>query len=383
MSGTSTSSSLAYQKAHFDDDRAPGILAACIIGIFFAAVSVILRLWAQAMIGKMLSADSWLILIAAVTAIATAACTLAAIDNGLGKHEFRVLSEDPNPPERTAFIFEMGYVVTVVQAVGLIFTKLSILLFYHRVFTTPHRALKWTIRLLFACCLALNVASIIEFILACIPPQAFWLQVYPALGYAPPDPRVGTCNSHILHLVVPPVADLIFDTLVLVVPAVVLWNLQLPVRKRIGLIFAFSFGTFVTAISILRFVFGFKMESGGDLSWDASDSFLWTSVQICFGVSTACIPAMAPLYRLAKSYGRTKRVRASQFVPLSERKPNAETERGAYRASHAADDLESGRESGARGGGSLPEIPMGTLNIQVSKAISMMLKVPLPKPVSS
>ena len=92
MSGNATADILAYQLAHFNEDRGPELMAGCVISIVFAALSVMLRFYAQSLIGKGFAADSWLILAAAVVAIASTSCTIAAVNNGLGKHEVDCLS---------------------------------------------------------------------------------------------------------------------------------------------------------------------------------------------------------------------------------------------------------------------------------------------------
>lgn len=79
----------ADQVAVYDEDHSSRLLAGCITIIALASVSLILRSWAQARIGKLFAADSWLVLCAAVCAIATTATAIVSIKNGLGKHQVR------------------------------------------------------------------------------------------------------------------------------------------------------------------------------------------------------------------------------------------------------------------------------------------------------
>lgn len=274
----------------------------------------------------------------------------------------------------------MGYIVTVLQAVALMFTKLSILLFYHRAFTTVLRPVKWTIWILFYYCIGLGIGSTVEFICACIPPQMFWLRVYPIFGYELPEPLEENCLPQQMHLGVPLLLDLASEIVMLAVPAIVLWNLQLPLRKKIGLTFAFSMGIFVTAISVVRFYYSWRMVNDGDLSWDDTDSFMWTSVQVCFGVTTACIPACAPLLRMIQAQTTRKATYGSSFKSnfTSHSKPKAETDSVMNLARPAWDDVEhipwtSNRceirsDTPARGGHPIPMQPLG---IQVSHDVKV------------
>ncbi|GKZ30065.1 hypothetical protein AbraIFM66950_007673 [Aspergillus brasiliensis] len=296
----STSAMDALLSNHSRENRGPEVLAACIISMVFCVLATVIRLVAQATIRRLFTPDSILIIFAAILALAVSSCTIVAVKNGLGRHEYWVMKEDPHPPERTALIFEMGYVVTVLQAVALMFNKLSILFFYQRAFTSIVRSLRYTIWALFVFCTGLGVGSTVAFICACVPPQMFWLRVYPIFGFEPPEPLHGTCEPQRLHLGVPLLLDLFSEVVMLLVPVIVLWNLQMPYRKKVAVIFTFTLGGFVTAISAVRFYYSWQLENGGDLSWDDTDSYLWNSVQLCWGVVTACIPASAPLLRVVQ-----------------------------------------------------------------------------------
>ena len=186
------------------------------------------------------------------------------------------------------------------------FLKLAILVFYRRAFTMRNKAFRLSIMIVGAFSIVLGVAQTIEFILACIPASLFWERVYLALGEAPPHPLSGYCMPQTIHLTIPLILDLVSEVAILVLPAIALWDLQLPIRKKFGLFFAFSLGFFVTAISIVRLVQAYKLKNDGDLTWNDADSYLWQTLQVAFGVACACVPAMAPLYRLAKQRAVSK-----------------------------------------------------------------------------
>ena len=186
------------------------------------------------------------------------------------------------------------------------FLKLAILVFYRRAFTMRNKAFRLSIMIVGAFSIVLGVAQTIEFILACIPASLFWERVYLALGEAPPHPLSGYCMPQTIHLTIPLILDLVSEVAILVLPAIALWELQLPIRKKVGLFFAFSLGFFVTAISIVRLVQAYKLKNDGDLTWNDADSYLWQTLQVAFGVACACVPAMAPLYRLAKQRAASK-----------------------------------------------------------------------------
>lgn len=289
------------------------------------------------------------------------------------------------------------------------FTKLSILLFYRRIFTTGTKIMKWAIWGWFAISVGLGIGATIEFALACNPPRMFWIRVYIILGFEPPEPLTGVCLPQTAHLAVPMMVDLVSEVALLCIPAIGLWNLQLPKRKKIGVFFAFSLGIFVTAISIVRFIYAFQLSNHGDLSYDNSSSYIWTCVQVCFGVAAACIPAMAPLYRLGKSSIAAKtgyfsknsksNSRPSKFMFLSRERSaihssssqeitssrnnqNHQNYHGSNKNSSTYDeeDPERGWETsgtfystirGPAQGRQPQQIPMDDLNIQVSRDVTV------------
>lgn len=61
-----TSDLYKSQVAHWNDDRVPELLAACIVLIIATLVALMVRFWAQRSIGKQWEADNILIIPAAV-----------------------------------------------------------------------------------------------------------------------------------------------------------------------------------------------------------------------------------------------------------------------------------------------------------------------------
>ncbi|KAK6610944.1 hypothetical protein H4I96_02542 [Botrytis cinerea] len=308
----STASALTYQTAHYNEDRGGLIVAICILNLTVIVTTVVVRLYAQNTIGKIRSLDSWLICIAAIIAIGVNICELVAKQNGLGKHFLRVMTEDSHPPNNYVTVFKMGYAMYLQQTLALMITKLSILAFYHRIFTVRHVTFKWSIYVTSLVSLCAGIATFIVFVFQCIPVELFWNRpLY--VCYNP-------CRGALFF-------DLGTEIVILVLPVIGVWKLKLPMNKKLGLLTAFSLGIFVTAISIVRLVYTFPLAQGPDMSWDDIDVFLWTAIQCSFSIASACVPTMAPLYRVlsakskSSSYGNlepsnSRRRTAQRSAPL-------------------------------------------------------------------
>ncbi|TGO92416.1 hypothetical protein BPOR_0003g00140 [Botrytis porri] len=308
----SAASALAYQTAHYNEDRGGMIVGICVLNLIVIFTTVVVRLYAQNTIGKIRSLDSWLICIAAIIAIGV---------------NLRVMTEDPHPPDNYVTVFKMGYAMYLQQTLALMTTKLSILAFYHRIFTIRHITFKWSIYATSVVSLCAGIATFIVFVFQCVPVELFWNRIYESLPPPYPVSLEGHCMSATIHVVVPLFFDLGTEVVILILPVIGVWKLKLPMNKKLGLLTAFSLGIFVTVISIVRLIYTFPLAQGPDMSWDDVDVFLWTAIQCSFSIASACVPTMAPLYRVlsakskSNSYGNldssnARRRTAQKSAPL-------------------------------------------------------------------
>ena len=180
------------------------------------------------------------------------------------------------------------------------FVKLSILSFYHRIFTARKRIFKLSLIIVGTYVILVGVGSTIEFIVQCLPIPYFWVgRAYLAAAIPPPSPSLlrGWCMPQVLHLAIPLFAGLVSDITILILPALGLWNLQLAREKKFGVYFALSLGIFACGIEIVRIYYCFQTNNndGADITWTNAGSLIWSGVEPSVAVVCACIPASAPL----------------------------------------------------------------------------------------
>lgn len=170
-----------------------------------------------------------------------------------------------------------------------------------------------------AICVLLGISTTLLFILQCIPAPVFWNRVYLMFPGAPANgPTEGYCMDQVAHVVVPVVLDLVTEIAIMLLPSRLLWNLRLPLKKKIGLTVTFSLGIFVSATNIVRIVYYAQVINGGDLAWDDIDAFIWTIVCMCFAVVCSSIPPCAPLLKVWSRRTRSEQD-YSGSVPLTDR----------------------------------------------------------------
>ncbi|KAF2642240.1 hypothetical protein P280DRAFT_467634 [Massarina eburnea CBS 473.64] len=290
------------QIPNWNEDRAPEIVAVTSVAITVLSLSVCLRIYGQSFITNPLRKwDTWFTLLASILAIGLGACLInSAANYGLGKHTARVILQDPDAPDNLANIFMFGYIQITIQAACIMFTKLAILALYVRLFGMMGRdtLFTWGVYTLFAFTILLGIGSVIEFILQCIPAPVFWNRVYLLFPQKPaPGPTVGYCMPNPYYTIIPSILDLVSELAILLLPSKILWHLQLPLRKKIGLAVTFGLGTFVTLMNIIRIYYYSRITVGGDIAWDNIDAMIWTMVQMALAIVCACIPPAAPLLR--------------------------------------------------------------------------------------
>ena len=177
------------------------------------------------------------------------------------------------------------------------FIKLSILAFYHRIFTARKRVFKLCLTVVGIYVIIVGVSSTIEQMLQCLPIHYFWDRAILLTGVPPPPTLVGSCLPQVARLAVPLIAGLLSDVVILVLPAIGLWNLQLARDKKVGVYAALSLGIFACAIEIVRIYYCFRANDEGDNTWVSSGIIIWTAVELSVAIVCACIPATAPLLK--------------------------------------------------------------------------------------
>ena len=102
--------------------------------------------------------------------------------------------------------------------------------------------------------------------------------------------------------------NIITDLALLLLPMPILTAMRLPRNEKIIVIVTFSFGFFVAAVDVVRIAYlqsasvsraergsASLASRGGDFSWVASLSFMWSAIEVDVGIICACVPGIKPL----------------------------------------------------------------------------------------
>ena len=206
------------------DDRCAEVIAVAAAMIFLSTLAVILRWWPRLLSYK---ADFWyddyMAFAALPFALALNGVTIYWASIGLGKHL------DSAPLDAASQFFTL-WITNFFYTTSLAAVKISVLLFYGRVFRTGivlKLALWMTAFLVVAWWMAIDVLNVIQ----CQPISAFWYR-----------DSAGTCVALRTVLLSTAAPNVVTDTLLLILPLPILWKLPIGASRRLVLSVVFMLG---------------------------------------------------------------------------------------------------------------------------------------------
>ncbi|KAI0095841.1 hypothetical protein GGR51DRAFT_553799 [Nemania sp. FL0031] len=262
------------------------IIVVALVSTGFATVALVLRIWARNFQRFGMMADDYLMVVALIFTYGTLVITILGAKAGAGRHVWSL------HPQDVANVFRLLYSYTFIYAGSVAFTKLSILLFYRRLF---ERGSKWFhIRLAFAAFFSIGYLLSIWSVAAalCMPTEYFWTMFLGATG------KCLDINASFLSLTV---LNLVADLLVLVVPIPEILALKMSTKKKIGVCGVMLLGGLVCVVSAVRIWAFYQFTVEVDITWVQANVFLLSSVEPAFGIVSACLPSLRPLYRRARA----------------------------------------------------------------------------------
>ncbi|KAL8917240.1 MAG: hypothetical protein Q9208_008079 [Pyrenodesmia sp. 3 TL-2023] len=115
------------------------------------------------------------------------------------------------------------------------------------------------------------------------------------------------------------------DIYIFLLPIPGVLQLQLPLKKKVGICAIFGTGIFACLASIMGLYYRTKLNRHSDLTWRLVDILIWVVVEMTVGVMCGCMPAFAGFSRqylpLLRSLGSffSSRAKGFSFLKLSRR----------------------------------------------------------------
>ncbi|KAL8852978.1 MAG: hypothetical protein Q9221_002126 [Calogaya cf. arnoldii] len=309
MTPPPTPAEMLYMAQHSSDDRSSEVVTTAVALAIISTVAVALRFMARKHQKISLSWDDYLVLAALVgctlrlsqwafrfrTAdtceqiFALAVCTVEGYGAriGTGRHIWVV------GPENTKKFLVLSYIFQLVYNCCAICVRASIMAFYLRVFPRHTTPAWWR-----ACFLAISfiylgggIAGIAASIFICTPISYFWTRT-----------GNGHCVNEMALYYSGGALTVIVDILVLALPMMIVWKLQMNRSKKIGVMGIFLLGGFVCLASIIRMVYIHQIVVN-DPTWTQVNPSIWSTIEPCMGIVSACLPIIGPQLRKTKLLG--------------------------------------------------------------------------------
>ncbi|KAF1948944.1 hypothetical protein CC80DRAFT_599299 [Byssothecium circinans] len=251
--------------------------------LFFCYVTLGLRLWSRRIKGIRWQLNDYLIIVATILMTGRYVNELLAIFlGGLGLH----VQEVAAVAGTTALskLLQIVYIADLLWVTITTLVKLSILHFYLSVF---HIEKKFVYACYFtmALCAAYWIGCFFSFAFFCTPVEKIW---HPALP--------GHCGEPNSKYIASASIDLAVDIIIIVLPMPIIWTLQMPLGRKVGLIGVFAIGLFIIAITAVRFKFFVELDFN-DLTYGFWRMALFSALVPLLGIISANIPIIPPAFQ--------------------------------------------------------------------------------------
>jgi len=242
---------------------------------------VVARVYSRILSVGKLAVDDFIVIFCNILSFIYVGLASLAIRNGGGRHAATL-----TPEQITSAVYYT--VISFVPGVSsFVIPKLAVVILLAKLLNpgAAHKAIMWAISALY---LGLGVGMLIINFVQCNPPAAQW-------GGAE-----GTCWDRKItvdYAIALGVTSTVFDFYLAIYPTIVLWRLQMNMKKKIALSAALGFGYCAGAVTIYKCTTLPGLLTLQDFTYAVDDVVLWTNIEANFVLIGACIPTMFPLVK--------------------------------------------------------------------------------------
>ncbi|EFX04979.1 integral membrane protein [Grosmannia clavigera kw1407] len=253
--------------------KATAIALSVLSGIFVA-----LRCGYRAFIlHTRLEPDDWCIMATSIVAIPQIVLVIhGTIANGLGRDIWTLPVHKIYKFGRFLYALEMQYFISLMML------KVSLLLFYLRIF--PDRNVRRILWSTVAFVVGVSVSFIFLSMFQCRPISYYWT--------AWDGEHKGHCINGNAIAWAHAAFSIIVDFWMLAIPLSQLRHIKLGLTKKVGVAMMFCVGTFVTVVSILRLRSLVSFSKSSNPTWENSEVSNWSTIEVCVGIICTCMPSL-------------------------------------------------------------------------------------------
>lgn len=257
------------------------LLVNSIVFFILATLAVALRIYARKIKSLPLKWDDWTIMFSLLMSLAYSINTWVAAD--IGGVDTTTLS----PPKAAEVFFRCLWIEGLPLGICLASIKISILLFYRRIFVT--KIFKRWIDVMTVVLIGWAVSTIIALCLVADPISGAWEGGN--LKY----------DFNAFSLAVAGMS-IMFDLMVLCFPLPMIRSLKMPTRRKVQIAGIFWLGGFCCIAASIRFYYLYQSNHQvltgprPNMFYNATRGFIWAHIEPNCSIVAACLPTYGPLF---------------------------------------------------------------------------------------
>ncbi|KAH6658462.1 hypothetical protein BKA67DRAFT_656653 [Truncatella angustata] len=289
------------------DQNSKDRLATAIVCTVLVISSILLRLWCKISFRAGLHLEDWLMLMVMFAYVGASAVDIWGLFKGASGKEITEIAAALllNPSPENAATLENYLKVTIssrllshyhlratkevkalfigafISPIGLTCIRISICLFYMRIFST--KAFRTRSMIVICVSIAWLISAFVVSLCFCFPLEKFWNPIKP-----------GRCIDINLYFLLIGVFETVLDTAVLALPVRAIFKVQLPLKTRLLVSGIFLLGIFAVITNALRIS---RIYTPHSINVSLGQATIWTHIHSATAVVCANLPIYRPLTR--------------------------------------------------------------------------------------
>ncbi|SPO07037.1 related to integral membrane protein [Cephalotrichum gorgonifer] len=263
------------------ETRGPTVTAVAVSFAVISFIAIVLRLWSRVLVVKTFGTDDGLICVAVLLSWAFIACTIVAVQHGLGSRMEDFLTRGT---ENMIAYSQIVWMSSIFYNACLGFIKFSVLALYMRLGDRSLRRLAIIMMGVIGCQAGGNVMACI---FQCTPVKA----AYDVTILAADKKCININAFYLANAAV----NIFTDILTYTLPFPLVMRLQVPRKQKIGVGVMLGLGLFACISSIVRITYIPVMLSSDDATFVISNAMYWSVIEINIGILATSIPSYKAL----------------------------------------------------------------------------------------
>ncbi|KAI3340302.1 hypothetical protein F4824DRAFT_497252 [Ustulina deusta] len=294
----------------------PILVAITTVTLVISLSAIAARSYTRVVITKQFDFTDYILLLGGGLFVAFASVQIVAGEYGQGRHLWNVPAAD------FAELLLYLNIIGIIYSPTMFCTKYVVLRQIETIFLS-HQRKKFAFTLIRVLIWAnfFSFAGIfLSFILACVPREKIY------------HPNVdGRCINTDASIIATSAVNVVSDFSILMVPTIAIWQLQLPLKAKLGVATVFGIGIIANVTSIARLYYSIQLTRTIDITWDIIPVAEWALGEFTAVIVMACCPHFPHLAR--HLFGRDRRpiyripsinnaIGSKKFAALRTRAPN-------------------------------------------------------------